>query len=84
MYSDNNCELLINENRNITLKNQKISMISIDDYIGGNAGFLKTVTGIRKTNPSIVLSHCPEHRGVTVEQKGKLIDRSNSFGPQAR
>ncbi|WP_194852488.1 metallophosphoesterase [Nonlabens antarcticus] len=72
MYSRNNCELLINENRSITLKQREISIIGIDDYVGGNSDFLKAIQGIKQTKTNIVLSHCPEHRDVITAEKGEF------------
>ena len=72
IYSKNNCELLINENRTITVKNREISIIGIDDLVGGNADFGKAVENLRQTETNIVLSHCPEHRDIIAKQKGAL------------
>ncbi len=72
IYSKNNCELLINENRTISIKNREISIIGIDDFVGGNADFGKAVENLKKTETNIVLSHCPEHRDIITKQKGNL------------
>jgi predicted MPP superfamily phosphohydrolase len=72
MYSKNNCELLINENRLISIKNRDISIIGIDDLVGGNADFRKAVENLKETDTTIVLSHCPEHRDIITKQKGNL------------
>ncbi|SOU86489.1 metallophosphoesterase [Tenacibaculum dicentrarchi] len=71
-YSKNNCELLINENRTISIKNREISIIGIDDFIGGNANFEKAIENLKETETNIVLSHCPEHRDIIAKQKGSL------------
>lgn len=71
-YSKNNCQLLINENRTISLKNRKISIIGIDDLVGGNANFRKAVENLKETETNIVLSHYPEHRDIITKQKGNL------------
>lgn len=73
IYSNNNCELLINENRTISIKNREISIIGIDDFVGGNADFSKAVENLKETETNIVLSHCPEHRDIITKQKGNLI-----------
>lgn len=72
MYSNNNCELLINENRSFTIKNREISIIGIDDFIGGNANFHKAIENLKQTDTNIVLSHCPEHRDIISKEKGDL------------
>ncbi len=72
MYSKNNCELLINENRTISIKNREISIIGIDDLIGGNPDFKKAIENIKQTQTNIVLAHCPQHRDIISKQKGSL------------
>lgn len=72
IYSQNNCELLINENRTITIKNREVSIIGIDDFIGGNADFGKAIENLKITETTVVLSHCPEYRDIITKQKGNL------------
>lgn len=72
MYSKNNCELLINENRTISIKNRELSIIGIDDLVGGNADFEKAVEHLKPTKTNIVLTHCPEHRDIIAKQKGNI------------
>jgi len=72
VYSKNNCELLINENRTISIRNREISIIGIDDFVGGNADFEKAVENLKETETNIVLSHCPTHRDIITKQKGSL------------
>ncbi len=71
-YLDNNCELLINENSSIMVKNREISIIGIDDFIGGNANFASAISNLKETKTNIVLSHCPEYRDVIAKKKGEL------------
>ncbi len=63
---------MINENRTISIKNREISIIGIDDYVGGNAGFGKAIENLKETETNIVLSHCPEHRDIIAKQKGTV------------
>lgn len=72
VYAKNNCELLINENRTLSVKNRVISLIGIDDFVGGNADFHKAVQNLNKADTTIVLSHCPQHRDFIARQKGDL------------
>lgn len=85
-YSKNNCELLINQNRTISIKNRKISIIGIDDFTGGNADFEKAIENLKQTKTNIVLSHCPEYRDKIIEQKGNtsidLILSGHTHGGQ--
>lgn len=72
VYSKNNCDLLINEHSTISLKNREISIIGIDDLVGGNADFKKAIHGLKETQTTIILSHCPAHRNIILIEKGKL------------
>ena len=69
VFSKNNCELLINENRTVSIRNREISIIGIDDYVGGNADFEKAIENLKETKTNIVLSHCPEHRDLIRDKK---------------
>ncbi len=60
-FSQNNCELLINENRNVTLKNREINIIGIDDFVGGNANYNQAIKNLKPCETNIVLNHCPEY-----------------------
>jgi len=71
-FSENNCELLINENRSLSINNREISIIGIDDYVGGNADFKTAIRNIKPTETNIVLSHCPEYRDIIAKEKGDL------------
>lgn len=72
IYRKNNGELLINENRTLTIKNRTISIIGIDDFIGGKANFRQAIKGLQTADTNIVLSHCPEHRDVIAKEKDDL------------
>lgn len=61
IYAANNCELLINENRQIHIKDRDISIIGIDDYIGGKADFVLASKNIISGDKTLVLSHCPAY-----------------------
>ncbi|MCU4174936.1 metallophosphoesterase [Carboxylicivirga sp. N1Y90] len=64
VYAANNCELLINENRQINVNDRDISIIGIDDYIGGSANFIKAYKNIKVGDKTIVLSHCPAYADI--------------------
>ena len=72
VYAKNNCELLINEHRTLSIKNRQISIIGLDDLIGGQPDFPKAVENLQHTDTNIVLAHCPEHRDIMTRQKGNL------------
>jgi len=66
MLSKNNCELLINENRTITLNKRQVSIIGVDDLIGGEADYQKAIANIKMSPTNIVLSHCPQYRDTII------------------
>ena len=72
-YAKNNCELLINENRSLKIKNREISIIGIDDFVGGNADLKTAIKNLKEAETNIVLTHCPEHRDIIIKEKGNLI-----------
>ncbi|MFC2138526.1 metallophosphoesterase [Bacteroidota bacterium] len=88
IYSHNNCELLINESRQIDLKSRTISIIGIDDYIGGQADFNKAKNNWILSDKTIVLSHCPGHRDIIAQEKGDckidLILSGHTHGGQVK
>ena len=72
-FTQHNCELLVNENRTINIKNRRLAIIGSDDFVGGNADFVSAVEGMKTAETTVVLTHCPEHRDVIAKQKGKLL-----------
>lgn len=71
-YKKNNCELLVNENRNFIKKNRSISIIGMDDLIEGNPDFNKSIKDIKPSDTNVVLIHCPEHRDLIEQKNGDL------------
>ena len=72
VYAKNNCDLLINENRTVSIRDRELSIIGIDDFVGGNADFKKASKNVKKTDTTIVLSHCPKHRDFIISEKNDL------------
>lgn len=72
VYEANNCELLINENRTVSIRNRKVSIIGVDDLVGGNADYKKSISGLIRSKTNIVLSHCPIYRDTISKQKDDL------------
>jgi hypothetical protein len=72
VYEANNCQLLINENRTVSIRNREVSVIGVDDLVGGNADFTKSIEDLTPSDTNIVLSHCPIYRDTITEQKGDL------------
>ena len=72
VYARYNCELLINENRKVTLKNRDIAIIGMDDLNEGRPNLKKAVKNIQKADTTIMLSHCPEYRDLIYEAAGNI------------
>jgi predicted MPP superfamily phosphohydrolase len=71
-YAANNCELLINNSRQLTFKNKTISITGIDDYLGGNADIDLALKEFKQSDYHIILNHCPEYGDIISE---KLKDK---------
>ncbi|MCK0125647.1 metallophosphoesterase [Gelidibacter sp. F2691] len=72
-FTQNNCELLVNENRTIRIKNRSLVIIGMDDFVGRNADFGRAIEGMKPAGTTVVLTHCPEHRDVIAKQEGDLF-----------
>ncbi|WP_417265435.1 metallophosphoesterase [Brumimicrobium sp.] len=72
VYQHNNCELLINENRTISIEDRTVSIIGVDDLVGGNADFKKSTENLTASETNIVLAHCPAYRDVITDQNNSL------------
>lgn len=72
VYNQHNCQLLINQNQSISIRSRALSIIGIDDFVGGDADFPKAIVGLKPVDTNIVLSHCPQHRDVIAREKGDL------------
>lgn len=62
VYEQNNCDLLINENRMFDFNGRSLNIIGLDDYIRGNADFYEAAISLDNTLDTIVLNHCPQYR----------------------
>ncbi len=72
IYSKYNCELLINENKAFYKYDRSLSIIGIDDFVGGNADFEGSVKNLSSSKTNIVLSHCPEYSEVITKIKNDI------------
>lgn len=59
IYQKHNCDFLINENKSYNIRNQKINIIGVDDYVGGNPNYEKSITDLKTADKNIALIHCP-------------------------
>lgn len=72
LYNSHNCKLLINQNDVVEIKNRRLGIIGVDDYIGGNANFSKSIEKLPETDTNIVLTHCPVHRDIIHKENSKI------------
>ncbi len=72
LYHSHNCQLLINESHQLSIKERTMSIIGIDDFVGGNANFKKAAKNLPSSDLHIVLTHCPQHRDIIKKEKGDL------------
>jgi len=72
LYKSHNCQLLVNESEQIKIKERNISIIGIDDFVGGNADYKKAINNLIPNETNIVLTHCPQHRDIIETEKGNL------------
>jgi len=61
LYKIHNCDLLINEAIQYSVSGKTVLVSGTDDYIGGNADFVKTLLQYKPSDYHIVLNHCPEY-----------------------
>lgn len=72
-YEVNNCELLINNSRQLTIKDKTISITGIDDYLGGKSDIDIALKDFKQSDYHIILNHCPEYGDIISEKlKGKV------------
>ncbi|PWJ37901.1 metallophosphoesterase [Sediminitomix flava] len=72
IYHKNNCKLLINEHETIQLYERKISIIGVDDYVGGDPNLRDAIEGITDSDYNIVLAHCPGYKEVIQKYASRL------------
>lgn len=70
IYIRHNCDLLVNESAKYQLGSGTISITGIDDFIAGDADFLKAMETYSPADHHVVLTHCPQHRDIILEQMG--------------
>ncbi|HEX8330112.1 MAG TPA: metallophosphoesterase [Hymenobacter sp.] len=76
IYEQHNCTLLINKTKQYAFFGKTISIIGIDDYIGGNSNFELAIENFQSSDYHVVLNHCPEYstRVASLAHKGLPID----------
>ncbi len=64
--------VLINQNYELIKGHRKINILGIDDFVGGNADFAKSISTLNdKSLETVVLNHCPEYSDTIGEQNSE-------------
>lgn len=72
-YAANNCELLINNSRQLNIKNKTVSVTGLDDYVGGKADIDVALKEFTLADYHLILNHCPEYSNTIAEKlKSKI------------
>ena len=73
VYKTNNCQLLVNKSTKYQFGNKSISVIGVDDYIGGKIDYSTAVNNFEKSDLNLLLSHCPQfYDEFTSKQKNEI------------
>lgn len=68
VYEKHNCTLLVNESIQYRFRNKTLSVIGIDDFVGGYASYKLATDNFIKSDYNIVLNHCPKYSEQIVER----------------
>lgn len=73
LYANHSCNLLINQNTTYTFRQRSITIIGLDDYIGGTADISIAIQKIPTSDVYVVLNHCPIYSELIAKYlKGRL------------
>ncbi len=88
IYQKHNCTLLVNESRQYQFGNKTLSIIGIDDFVGGYASYKLATDNYIKSDYNIVLNHCPKYSEQIVKRCQKhnitFILSGHTHGGQIR
>jgi predicted MPP superfamily phosphohydrolase len=88
VYDKHNCKLLVNESKQFQFKEKTLSVIGIDDFVGGYASYKLATDNFIKSDYNIVLNHCPKYSEQIVERCQKdnisFILSGHTHGGQIR
>jgi predicted MPP superfamily phosphohydrolase len=88
VYQKHNCTLLVNESKQFQLGNKTLSIVGIDDFVGGYASYKLATDNFVKSDYNIVLNHCPQYSEQIVERCQKddisFILSGHTHGGQVR
>lgn len=74
LYEKHNGELLVNENSSLECNGRSLSIIGVDDLVGGTADFKKAISGMPPADVTITLAHCPKTRNLISIESGVKTD----------
>ena len=74
IYTDNNCNLLINQTIQYSFQNKTISITGVDDYLRGDADFDTAIKTYKKSDYHIILNHCPQYSDHISKKMNKDIN----------
>jgi predicted MPP superfamily phosphohydrolase len=60
IYHAYNCQLLINQTRQFSLRSKTIAITGLDDLLGGRPDFEAAIKEYKPSDYHIILHHCPE------------------------
>lgn len=61
VYSENNCDLLINDSKQYRFRAKTVSITGVDDFIGGHSDIELALKQYSPSDYHIVLNHCPQY-----------------------
>lgn len=61
MYTNHNCDLLLNDNKRYQLHSKTFSITGVDDYISGNSDIERALKKHQEADYHLVLNHCPAY-----------------------
>ncbi|MGI4874006.1 MAG: metallophosphoesterase [Janthinobacterium lividum] len=71
VYAANNCDLLVNQTRQYSLRHKTVSITGIDDYVGGKADFSAATADYQPSDYHLILTHCPQYSEAIASQINK-------------
>src|SRR5690606_35159415 len=73
VFEKYNGTLLINRSQIFQVRDRKINVVGLDDYVHGNPDYALATENIDRSLPVIVLNHCPAYRE-QIDLLGKELD----------
>ena len=82
MYEKAECMLLINQKKDVLIDGIKLSIIGVDDYIGGKPDLKCNEKHSEAASYKILLSHCPGYRNRIISEDIDLVLSGHTHGGQ--